>query len=278
MHVDSSSKGILKEVGESLIEANNLPAHHYGHISTVLTKVASWAADKDDPDFNLLPAELRNYEILARINKAGSDEPNYVDQVISSINIKIEDVPLNKRWLFFLSINIEDYFNTKRYINALSDNSDLLLKTEKTYSAHVEKAYSLILYFLSDFCFPPDIVSKKNKEEIIEIFLKELEVEYKPNNLDRSNTKVIVHESKILIEYVTTSSSVFVKLSMVKGQIVIKINKAHPVMASKISKFKIYQEEEFWKTVGQALLSHTGKLELIEKFYASFGNELIESV
>ena len=68
VHINGSSKEILKEVGDSLIDSNQLPNNHYGHISAIFTKVSSWAINKDDPDFNLLPAELRDYEILSRIN------------------------------------------------------------------------------------------------------------------------------------------------------------------------------------------------------------------
>ncbi len=68
--------------------------------------------------------------------------------------------------------------------------------------------------------------------------------------------------------------SIFVRFDYVEGQLIIKQNILHRVFYEDATEFSIYKNESFWLMTGEALLSHLGKIEIIQAFFNSMGLKL----
>ena len=272
VHCSPSSKAILKKSGDDLIEKSYLDFKSYEELSGIFTKVQSWSRNKDSPEYDLLPEVLPEYEKLNRAIVAGSERPGLVDQIIANNNFLIGDVPIKKRWSLFCALEINNYFKSSRRFSEIASiiQVDSL---ESEISRSIRFASNLIREILGLYCFSEGDI-KKSDIKLIEFFLESLDLPSSPENEDRSSIELSIKKNNVLIEKVELDRSIFVKFDYVEGQLIIKQNIRHKAFNEETVEFSMYKNDFFWLTVGETLLSHLGRIEIIQSFFTSLGLKL----
>lgn len=274
VHTSSQSRQILKSAGDSLVDLNELPVDSYEELSGIFCKVYSWAVNKDDPEYDLMPEVLLEYEKFERAIVNGSHRPGIIDTYLLNKEIPIDKVKEKDRWLFYVSLQINNYFSsTNRFTKNFP--KELFLNNQKDLKGNVELSANLIREILGEFCFSSKILSL-NDEKLIYQFLDNLDLDSTPKNTDRSDVRIKNSISRVLVEKISIDKSIFVKFELIEDQLVIKLNTKHAVINSKNKLFDIYKKDEYWILIGEALFSNLGKIKEIEKFYTSLGIKIAE--
>jgi hypothetical protein len=275
VHCSSASKEILKKSGDELIEESSLNFKSYEELSGIFTRVQSWARNKDNPEYDLLPEVLPEYEKLQRAIVAGSKRPGLVDQIIINNKFLIDDVPVKKRWNLFCALEIQSYFRSNRRFTELL--SGILGNDDSSHDGDVSRSISLSSVLIREalglYCLSESEI-KKTDIRLIEFFLECIDLPSHPENENRSNIEFIAKKTNVLIEQAELDRSIFVGFDYVEGQLIIKQNILHRAFYEDSAELSIYKNESFWLMTGEALLSHLGKIEIIQAFFTSLGLKL----
>ena len=275
VHCSSASKDILKKSGDELIEESCLNFKSYEELSGIFTKVQSWARNKDIPEYDLLPEVLPEYEKLQRAIVAGSKRPGLVDQIIINNKFLIDDVPVKKRWSLFCALEIQGYFKSNTRFSEIT--SEILIDSDGSHERAVSQSISLsaalIREVLGLYCLSESEL-KKTDPKLIEFFLVCIDLPSHSENEDRSNIEIITKKTNVLIEQAELDRSIFVRFDYIEGQLIIKQNILHRVFYEDVTEFSLYKNELFWLMTGEALMSHLGKIEIIQAFFTSLGLKL----
>jgi hypothetical protein len=192
VHCSSNSKEILKKSGDDLIEKSCLNFKNYEELSEIFTKVQSWARDKDNPEYDLLPEVLPEYEKLHRAIVAGTKRPGLVDQIIINNKFLIDDVPIKKRWILFCALEIQSYFKSNRRFSEIT--SEILVNSDGSHDNEISRSISLssalIREVLGLYCLSESEI-KKTDNKLIEFFLESIDLPSHSENEDRSNIEII---------------------------------------------------------------------------------------
>jgi len=274
VHTSSESRQILKIAGDSLVDFNELPIDCYEEVSGIFCKVYSWAINKDDPEYDLMPDVLLEYEKFERAIVNGSLKPGITDAYLSNKEFQVKKIKEKDRWLLYVSLQINNYFSsTNRFTKNFPP--ELFSCNQKDLKSNVELSANLIREILGEFCFPLKTLSL-NDEKLIYQFLDNLDLDSTPKNTDRSDVKVKNVITRVLVEKISIDKSIFVKFELIEDQLVIKLNSNHAAIASKNKLFDVYKKDEYWILIGEALFSNLGKIKEIEKFYTSLGTKIAE--
>lgn len=274
VHASPESRQILKSVGDSLVDLNILPKDSYEEISGVFCKVYSWAMNKDDPVYDLMPEVLLEYEKFERAISTGSIKPGIIDTYLINKEITLDKIKEKDRWLFYVSMQINNYFSsTNRFTKNFPH--ELFLCNQKDFKSNVELSANLIREILGEFCFSIKTLNLSD-EKLIYQFLDNLDLDSTPKNIDRSDVKVKNLISRVLVEKISIDKSIFVKFELIEDQLVIKLNTNHAGISSNNKFFDIYKKDEYWILIGEALFSNLGKVKEIEKFFTSLGTKIAE--
>jgi hypothetical protein len=269
VHVSESSRQILKDVGDLLIDSEEFDLSKYGDISKIWERVQRWTKDKEN--FSIEPDILPEYEKFFRITDIGSKKPEVVDLLIDEFGYESSENNIDDRWLLFLAICIHNLiYPLKRYY--LLTGTEEGLQSSKLPRADFIGAVSQVLvqlYLQIGF----DVSANDNKD-VIKLFVRELCCLDAPSITERSDNSKIKHLPKVWVENYDGSLSELVKFQYVEGNIIVKLNKAHKAFKSNSSIGNLLVEHEFWTIIGNSLLSHTSQIDEIQDFFDTFAKQL----
>jgi hypothetical protein len=104
VHATEHSRGILKEVGDSLIDSQDFRLEHFGELSQIWEKVQRWSKDKEK--LSVEPDIHPEFENFSRLIDVGSKNGDIIDLIIDEFGFSFETLDIDARWTLFLAINI----------------------------------------------------------------------------------------------------------------------------------------------------------------------------
>ena len=269
IHVSESSRKILKDVGNSLIDLEEFDLAEYGEISKIWERVQRWPKDKES--FSIEPDILPEYEKIFRITDIGSQKPEVVDLMIDEFGYESGGINLDDRWLLFLAIAVHNLiFQTKRYqflIRAVEGAEITTLKMPDFIRSVREVVVQLYLQLGFD-------VSGNDDKEVILLFLKELGCSDVPLIIERRADSKIKQLPKVWVENYDGGQSEIVKFQYLEGNIVVKLNKTNKIFKSNSNIANLLAEQDFWTLIGNSLHSHVNQIDEIQDFFDTFAKQL----
>jgi len=272
VHVSKNSHDILLEISNDL-EDEILNPENYQELIEILIKVQSWAQTrKDEISFDLLPSIRKEFEVLERAIKNGSQRPGLVDQIIINNNFELDVIPIKDRWWLFISIEINKFFNSNKRFN--KDYPDIFTKPKINLNDHLKSTMVYLKTIIGEYYFEKKDLKDKSPEKLFTKFLAGLSLPTLPENNDRTNLELASAAEKVIIEEIKTTKTVFVKFEYINSQIIIKKNINHVAFKDKKELFNNFQNDQFWKLIGETLFSKVGQIEQIQSFFDLLGLNL----
>jgi len=269
VHVSENSRQILKDTGDSLIDYEEFDLSEYGEISKILERVQRWPKDKDN--FSIEPDILPEYEKFYRITDIGSKKPEVVDLLIDEFGYESSESNIDDRWLLFLAISVYNLiYPTKRYQFLTGGEVGLKIsKLQKTDFVSSVREVIVQLYLQLGF----DLSTNDDKDVLL-LFVRELGCLEVPSITERGDNSKIKHLPKVWVENYDGGPLGLVKFQYVDGNIIIKLNKAHKSFKSNSTLGSLLSEQEFWRLIGNSLLTHINQIDEIQDFFDTFSRHL----
>ena len=220
VHVSKNSHDILLEISNDL-ENQALNPDNYKELTEILIKVQSWAQTrKDEISFDLLPPIRKEYEVLERAIKNGSNRPGLVDQIIVNNKFDLDEIPVKDRWWLFISIEINKFFNSNKRFS--KDYPDIFSEPKTNINDYLKSTMVLLKTIIGEFYFAKKELKDNSAENLFTKFLTGLSLPTTPKIDDRTNIDLAIESEKVIIEEIKTAKTIFVKFEYVNSQIIIK--------------------------------------------------------
>lgn len=272
VHVSENSHDLLLKISDDL-ENEFLDPDNYQELIEILIKVQSWAQTKnDDVSFDLLPSIRKEYEVLDRAIKNGSQRPGLVDQIIVNNNFDLDKISIKDRWWLFVSIEINKFFTSNKRFS--KDYPDIFTETNNNKNDYLKTTMVFLKTIIGEYYFSKKDLKDNSPENLFEKFLSGLSLPIKPEITDRSNVVIASTSEKVIIEEIKTTKTIFVKFEYVNSQIIIKKNINHIAFKDKKDIFINFQSDQFWKLIGETLFSKVGQIDQIQSFFDLLGLNL----
>ena len=269
IHVSESSRRILKDVGNSLIDSGEFDLSEYGEISKIWERVQRWPKDKES--FSIEPDILPEYEKIFRITEIGSQKPEVVDLMIDQFGYVSEEINLDDRWLLFLAIAVHNLISqTKRYQFLIRAEEGVQIATLKM-SDFIRSVREIIVQLYLKLGFD---ISDNDDKGVISLFFRELGSTDVPLIVERRADTKIKQLPKVWVENYDGGQSEIVKFQYIEGNIVVKLNKANKIFKSNSSIANLLAEKDFWTLIGNSLHSHVNQIDEIQDFFDTFAKQL----
>lgn len=269
VHVSENSRDLLKSIGSLLIDSEELEISEYGELSRIWERVQRWPKDKES--FSIEPDVLPEYEKISRLLDVGSKKPDVIDLMIDEFGIESNSLNLDERWLVFLAICIENFFqSSKRYqlLFVSENNND---KSKISVEELIESVASTLVQLYLQIGFD---ISSNESNDTITLFVKELGLIDTPQVTERNSTGRIKTLPKVWVENYQGSPSELVKFNYSDGSIIVKLNKSNRLFGSKSTLANLLSEEEFWNLIGYSLHSHINQIDEIQDFFDTFAKQI----
>lgn len=269
VHVSENSRDLLKSVGSTLIDSEELEISEYGELSRIWERVQRWPKDKES--FSIEPDILPEYEKISRLIDVGSKKPDVIDLMIDEFGFESTSLNLDDRWLVFLAICIENFFQSSKRYQLLcaseNDNNNSKISVEKL----IESVTSAIVQLYLQIGF--DISSNESNDSIT-LFVKDFGLIDAPQVTERNSTGRIKTLPKVWVENYQGSPSELVKFKYSDGSVIVKLNKTNRIFGSKSTLANFLSEEEFWNLIGNSLHSHINQIDDIQDFFDTFAKQI----
>ena len=265
VHVTKDSKKILSLVGDSLLDNKTFPFDHFSEISLVWEKIQRWKKDRDS--FSIEPDLTDGFEKFQRFMNLGSSKPEVVDAFIIDNAFDCNEISLPQRWVLFCSICLRDFLQTDKRISKK-------ITVEKNEDEDCDKFISNTSNYLKNiYDFLGKRLGKLSDNKIISNFILSLGISFDPEVVDRSSA-IKALSSNIIVEFFDGPKTEFIKIQELQGNIIIKLNKLHR-SNEKGNNFKdVFDNNDFWMAVGEALKSHMGSIDEINAFFDTLGKKI----
>jgi len=269
VHVSSNSPQLLKQVGDSLIDSDELDLSEYGELMKVWERVQRWTKDKEG--FSIEPDILPEYEKFARLIDVGSKKPDVIDLMIDECGYEIELISIDDRWRIFLSICIHNLFHTGKRYQCLVEKQEHIDISKIKWQELVKLVRALVVDLYQQIGFD---VSSNDDNEVITLFIKEIGCCHEPMSNERSGVARVKYLPKVWLEKYEGGLSELVKFQYSDGNVIVKLNKKNKIFYSNDSLSKLLVEEDFWNLIGNTLHSHLNQIDDIQYFFDTFAKQI----
>jgi hypothetical protein len=269
VHVSEKSRQLLKDVGDSLIDSNELDLSNFSELSRIWERVQRWTKDKED--YSVEPDLFPEFEKIVRLIDVGSKKPDVVDLKIEEYGIDSESLSLDDRWNIFLAICICSFFqSSKRYLFLFEGKDEIALSKLKPKEL-IEVVRDLVVGLYLQVGFD---ISANDERQVISLFVKEIGCTDEPINTERSSAGKVRNLPKVYVEKFEGTQSELVKFQYADGNVIVKLNQNNKIYQSNSTLATLIKEEEYWTLIGNALLSHANHIDEIQDFFDTFAKQL----
>ncbi len=265
VYVSKDSKKILSSVGDSLLDKQKFPLEYLSEISLVWEKVQRWRKDGDN--FSIEPDLTDGFEKFQRLITLASIKPEVVDAFITDHSYDCNSIDISTRWELFLSICLRDFILADKRVAKKIEVQTIGDEDYRIFILNTANALKNICNFLSKD------INKLSPNKTILKFISFLGIRSDPEVTERS-ILIRPSSSNVIVEFFEGPKTEFIKFQELQGSLVIKLNKLHR-SNEKNNPFKnIFDNKDFWLTVGEALKSHMGSIDEIQSFLDTLGKKI----
>jgi hypothetical protein len=268
VHATSSSRQLLKTVGDSLIDSEDFDISCYPELSKVWEKVQRWTKDKDG--FSLEPDFLPEYEKLSRLVKVASESPNVVDLILEEFGFFLEQIEIKDRWPIFLSVCIFHFFESKKRYENFFIPQDFEKTKEDSFLFMASIAGVISKLYLAIGFDTSNIIG----EDLVYLFIQELGLQPQPDKITREGGEGRAVLPKVWVGKYEGPQTELVNFKYADGDIFIKVNKLNKIFKTNNNLSKLLADDDYWKLIGRTLESHIGQIDDIQDFYNTFARNL----